>query len=213
MTPTTLSTLSPLRYPVAATAVRLKPASTRTAPGATPWAGLTRPAAAATGHPSSGPEDRTNKRKLPQPARALPSPFDQTESSDAPVQLAASTIDAIARRILELIDERVTAAPKPPALIDAAELARRTGLSRVWIYEHAKELGAIRFGDGPRARLRFQPEAIERLREDRAVRRPPTSSARTRRPQSRAGTDVELLPIRRSSPRLFLPGLLRRRSH
>jgi hypothetical protein len=81
-------------------------------------------------------------------------------------------------------------------LIDAAELARRTGVSRTWIYQHAEELGAIKLGEGPKARLRFHPEAIERLR---AATRPSEPPMRLRRPQRATrtdSTDLDLLPIK-----------------
>jgi hypothetical protein len=40
-------------------------------------------------------------------------------------------------------------------LLSAAQLADALGFSREWVYDHAGELGAIRIGDGPRPRLRF----------------------------------------------------------
>jgi hypothetical protein len=45
------------------------------------------------------------------------------------------------------------------ALVDAAALAVELGVSRDWVYEHADELGALRLGNGPKARLRFDPIA------------------------------------------------------
>lgn len=35
-----------------------------------------------------------------------------------------------------------------PVLVAAAELARRLGVSRWWIYEHSHELGVVRLGEG-----------------------------------------------------------------
>ncbi len=40
-------------------------------------------------------------------------------------------------------------------LVDAIALARLLGVSRAYVYEHADELGALRLGGGPKARLRF----------------------------------------------------------
>ncbi len=93
-------------------------------------------------------------------------------------------------------------------LIDAAELARRFGLSRSWIYGHADDIGAIRIGIGPRPRLRFDPEMVaERLIACLTSRRSPppeTPAAKPNRPRRRndpLGTEVDLLPIRgRSRP-------------
>jgi len=45
-----------------------------------------------------------------------------------------------------------------PPLVDAATLAGLLGVSRAYVYEHATDLGALRLGDGPRARLRFDPD-------------------------------------------------------
>lgn len=49
---------------------------------------------------------------------------------------------------------------EPPRLLTATELAERIGVSRSWVYEHARELGAVRLGPGPRARLRFDPVTV-----------------------------------------------------
>jgi hypothetical protein len=53
--------------------------------------------------------------------------------------------------------ERSTAAPR---LLTAAEVANQFGVARGWAYEHAGELGAVRLGDGPRGRLRFDPQRM-----------------------------------------------------
>ena len=45
-----------------------------------------------------------------------------------------------------------------PPLVDAATLAGMLGVSRAYVYEHSGDLGALRLGDGPRARLRFDPD-------------------------------------------------------
>jgi hypothetical protein len=74
----------------------------------------------------------------------------------APLQLDAATIDAVARRVVELL---VAAEPR---WVDAAEVARRFGVARSWVYAHAPRLGAVRLGHGPRARLRFDPQLVAR---------------------------------------------------
>jgi hypothetical protein len=63
---------------------------------------------------------------------------------------------------LARLDPLADAVPQDPArargpLVDAAALAAELGTSRDFIYEHAAELGALRLGRGPRARLRFDP--------------------------------------------------------
>lgn len=44
-------------------------------------------------------------------------------------------------------------------LVDAATLAGELGCSVKWVYEHSELLAPIRLGNGPRARLRFDPVA------------------------------------------------------
>ena len=62
-------------------------------------------------------------------------------------------------------------------------------VTRGWVYAHADELGAIRLGDGPRPRLRFDPPVVtQRLqqRRGRVSASPPSTSV---------GAGVSLLPI------------------
>lgn len=71
-------------------------------------------------------------------------------------RLHPGDVDAIARRVAELLAGN---APPRPRLVDAAELAELLDVSRAYIYEHAPELGAVRLGDGKRGRLRFDVDA------------------------------------------------------
>jgi len=85
--------------------------------------------------------------------------------------------DLVARRVVSLLGRPVSA----PALMTAAEVAARYGVARSWVYTHARQLGAIYLGDGPRPRLRFDPAIVEQVLNPR----PP------------AAPGVALLPIRR----------------
>jgi len=38
-------------------------------------------------------------------------------------------------------------------------------MSPKWVYAHQRRLGVIKLGDGPKARLRFDPGAVEELRQ------------------------------------------------
>jgi hypothetical protein len=78
-----------------------------------------------------------------------------------------------------------------PALLTASDVARQYGLSRGWVYKHARELGGQRMGTGPKARLRFRALDIQaRLSELQG------SEDETPRPGPRgAHQPVELLPI------------------
>lgn len=98
-----------------------------------------------------------------------------------------SEIEAVAVRVVELLGSP----PTSRELVDAGAIARRFGVSRAFVYDHAEALGAIRLGAGPRARMRFDPVEVERLfgAGRKTGARPPTH--RRPRPQGRA-----LLPIR-----------------
>jgi hypothetical protein len=113
-----------------------------------------------------------------------------------PLPLSAETIDALADQIAERVVERLREDGAADRMVSAAEIARRFGVSRDFIYDHAGELGAVRLGGGRRAPLRFDPKAVAaRLAEppspltdeERERKRPP----RRRKPASR----VPLLPI------------------
>lgn len=121
------------------------------------------------------------------------------------VRLDDASIEAVARRVVELLDE----GRRGTGLIDATEVARRYGVSRDWVYDHADELGAIRLGDGPSPRLRFDPARVEsalpscsQSRRASKAEEPPPKRNRRRQPPSATGTETCLLPIkgRNSAP-------------
>lgn len=86
-------------------------------------------------------------------------------------------------------------------LVDAATVADKLGVSRDYVHDRAAELGAIRLGSGPKARLRFD---LERVLAAVAVDRPPAAPARARArvgPRRQlASARVPLLPIRGRAP-------------
>jgi hypothetical protein len=94
----------------------------------------------------------------------------------ASVELQAPTIEAIARRVAELLAATDAA---PARLADAAAVAEALGVDREWVYAHANDLGAIRLG-GPHGRLRFDLQVVrERLGDTPAATwRPPKRAAR-----------------------------------
>jgi len=115
------------------------------------------------------------------------------------LKLDPATVDAIAAAVVaRLTDAQPDTAP---ALIDAAEVARRHGVTRSWAYDHAADLGAIRLGTGSRARLRFDPATVaaylNRGRQDTTTAAPPAPPAPDRRPRRIAHPAAPLLPIRR----------------
>jgi hypothetical protein len=108
--------------------------------------------------------------------------------------------ERIARRVVEILREGGDA-----PMLDATEVARRTGRSREWVYRHAEELGGRRLGDGPRPRLAFDPSCVERAFAGLASRRTegrdsaPAKGSRRRLLRKKAGED-EFLPVRGSRP-------------
>jgi hypothetical protein len=79
-------------------------------------------------------------------------------------------VERVARRVVELLDDRDKASRYPSGLVDAATLAPLLGLTRDWVYEHATELGAREIGEGSRPRLRFDvAESIAQLPKIKAA--------------------------------------------
>jgi hypothetical protein len=77
----------------------------------------------------------------------------------------ARFVDAIARRVVELLEGGGSAGvnavdDSSGACLTVSQVAARYRVSRSWVYAHQRELGAIRLGDGPRARLRFDPKVV-----------------------------------------------------
>lgn len=108
-------------------------------------------------------------------------------------------IEALAVRVAELLEQR--GAQSAAGLVDAAEIARRFGTDRAWVYSHAAELGAVRLGDGPKARLRFDPQVVLERMQDRGhskKRRTPSKAPRKRQRSRTAFGGPQLLPIKGS---------------
>lgn len=114
-----------------------------------------------------------------------------------PLHLDPASVDAIARRVAELL------AADAPTLLDAAAVARRVGRGRAWVYDHAVDLGAVRLGGGERPRLGFEPskvaEYLDACKSSRRTREPEkraTERRMRRAPTSAIGQGDGLLPIR-----------------
>jgi hypothetical protein len=86
------------------------------------------------------------------------------------IRLDPQAVEAVARRVVELLEKRGL---QRRELVDAAELARRLGIERSWVYSHAIELGAVKLGTGAKPRLRFDPEMAARVL--RKVSKPATA--------------------------------------
>jgi hypothetical protein len=125
------------------------------------------------------------------------------------VELTPQTIEQIAGRVAQLLRHQQPppqASPPPtPAWMTAKELAAHLKLNPAWVYEHAHELGAIRTGTGPKARIRFDLHtATQRLKSHQRQTTPTTTQPR-RKPTPRGApypTDTPLLEIRRREIRV-----------
>lgn len=113
------------------------------------------------------------------------------------IDLSAETVERIAAAVVAHLADTNPHTDAP--LIDAAEVARRHGVTRSWAYDHAGDLGALRLGNGTRARLRFDPATVaaylDRGRPTATtapspLTRPDRSRPRAKRPAT------PLLPIR-----------------
>jgi predicted DNA-binding transcriptional regulator AlpA len=98
------------------------------------------------------------------------------------------------RRLAELLADVLTergliAAPSTARVLDASEVAQLLGRDRQWVYGHAAELGAFRYGDSPKGRLGFDLSAIERWKADRRL-----APARTRRRKRHMRGRPDLIP-------------------
>lgn len=69
--------------------------------------------------------------------------------------------DAELRRLARFTKELEALHGLEPALLTAAEVAKQYGLSRGWVYKHARDLGGQRMGTGPKARLRFRSHEVQ----------------------------------------------------
>ncbi len=84
-------------------------------------------------------------------------------------------IDAIAERAAHRVVQLLRRpGPGPYQLLDPKELATALNVSLDYVYAHAADLGAMRLGDGPKARLRFDLQSAQTAM--RARKQPPTAS-------------------------------------
>lgn len=84
-------------------------------------------------------------------------------------------IEAIAVRVARLMG---STRPTGLSLLDPKELAAALRVSVDYVYAHAADLGAMRLGDGPKARLRFD---LHTARQAMRARKQPPRQATVRR--------------------------------
>lgn len=129
-------------------------------------------------------------------------PDDLAEFIEAMRDTLAESVEAIARRVVELQTEAAEIS-SDARLLSPADVATRIGRSVDWVREHADELGVLRVGDGPKPRLYFRAAAVDahlgRLEKCSRGTGPaphaPLGRPRRRQSGQAEGTD-DLLPIR-----------------
>ncbi len=92
--------------------------------------------------------DEPGSDLLRQLARALPAALDD----DGLQELAAKLHPYLAGRSADRRDAR--------QLMTVAEVAAQLQMKPKWVYANQHRLGAIKLGDGPKARLRFDARAV-----------------------------------------------------
>jgi hypothetical protein len=139
----------------------------------------------------------------------------------AAVDLTPQAVEQVAIRVAQLLRhtqqrERADATVQT-GWMTVKELAAHLKLNPAWVYEHAEELGAIRVGDGPKARLRFDlrtaTQALKRHQRQEPVSAPTPHPRRApKRPEPYAA-DAPLLKIRNPYARGVRACFARTRSH
>jgi predicted DNA-binding transcriptional regulator AlpA len=101
-------------------------------------------------------------------------------------QRGTDDVRALAEAVADVLEERgllSQAHASPGPVLKVADVAQLLGRSQAWVYDHAAELGAFKFGNGPKARIGFDRDAIERWKRDRQI----LKSSGVSRPASRRG--------------------------
>ncbi len=128
------------------------------------------------------------------------------------VELTPQAVEQIAGRVAQLLRHQQPpppASPTPtPSWMTAKELAHHLKLNPAWVYEHAQELGAIRTGTGPKARIRFDLHtATQALKQHQRQTTPAAATTPRRKPPRPTPypADAPLLEIRRREVRGVRP--------
>lgn len=117
------------------------------------------------------------------------------------IQLA----DLVAERLAARLGGLMAGESDAEVLVDAAEIARRFGKTRSWVYDHAGQLGAVKMGSGTRPRLGFSPARAAAGLNELSARRDvqpaagPTPSRRRAPRAERTAAGAPLLPIGRQA--------------
>ncbi len=109
----------------------------------------------------------------------------------APAELEAMLTERDVEAIAEATARKILDAMREPTrtfgLVDARELAKGLGVSPHFVYAHATELGAMRLGSGPKARVRFDLDRARRALEAQSMQLTAPGRRRRRGSASAAG--------------------------
>jgi hypothetical protein len=120
------------------------------------------------------------------------------------VDLAPRTVEQIAQRVAQLLRQDPLTAlannntPRDTSLLTVKELARHLKLNPAWVYEHATELGAIRTGNGPKARMRFDLRTATQALKQHQQHTTSPDTPRLRRPPTRPEPYLSDAPVLRA---------------
>lgn len=107
-------------------------------------------------------------------------------------------VRAIAEAVADVLAERglvVYAGPGAAArVLNVREVAQLLGRSGAWVYGHASELGAIRMGTGPRARIGFDLVRIEQWKRENEIGPPAARKPPRRRVRRNTSSGANLIP-------------------
>jgi hypothetical protein len=125
------------------------------------------------------------------------------------VDLTPQAVEQVAVRVAQLLqrqqqNQAQRHASESTGMLTVAELAQHLHLNRAWVYEHADELGAIRVGSGPKARIRFDLHTAKgALQQHHVDREPVPAGARPHKPRRRPQADLYSpdAPLLESRPR------------
>ena len=111
-------------------------------------------------------------------------------------QPAGIDVRALAEAVVDVLTERGLAMlAAPQRVLSASQVAQLLGRSLQWVYAHAGELGAFRYGDGPKARLGFDHARIERWKREREIEAPTRRAPAARATAAVVGAaPVSLIP-------------------
>ena len=110
--------------------------------------------------------------------------------------LDRETVELLADELAARLDEREAARS---GWVSAEAVARHLSVEVSYVYAHASKLGAVRLGEGPKARLRFRLADVDACRRSRSTREPGIGAVEPKPPRRRRrsmGTTPPLLPIR-----------------